>query len=131
MHFFKRLHCQLKSGKSDWARQDGNPTKIGSPCDAPGHPFNPSQRRRSSLLARFDNELLSSIQDLNVPILQDVVWLQNSDGELQGGFGYVERALWNDQDIAVKFLKGTQTDSGIVRGKRVGECILAFHKLDS
>lgn len=82
--------------------------------------------------ARFDNdpELLGSIQDLNIPLLKNAVWRPNSDGELRGGFGYVERAFWNNQDVAVKFLRGTQTVSGQARGKRVGDCVLAYYKLD-
>lgn len=100
--------------------------KTGSAPDSPNQPFYPTDSYRPRLFlsfARFDNdpELLESIQDLNIPMLENAVWQPNNDGEVCGGFGYVERASWNDQDVAVKFLKGAQTVSGQARGKRVGE----------
>lgn len=72
--------------------------------------------------ARFDNDpdLLSSIQDLNVPLLTIAGWQPHNSAEgLRGGFGYIERAFWKEQDVAVKFLKSPQTVSGAARGKRV------------
>ncbi|KAG8708498.1 hypothetical protein FRC09_001218 [Ceratobasidium sp. 395] len=87
-------------------------------------PFYPNNERPRPFLpfARFDNdpELLSSIQDLNVPLLANAVWQPYSDGDsqLRGGFGYVERASWNKQEVAVKFLKSSQTVSGTTRGKK-------------
>lgn len=115
----------------DSARQVGESpgvTKIGPP----NQPFYPEGNDRARLLgfAQFDDELLRNIQDLNVRVLQNAAWRPNCDGELSGGFSYVERASWNDQDIAVKFLKRAQTDSGIARGKKVSECIQVCHKLD-
>ncbi|KAG8733386.1 hypothetical protein FRC11_006654 [Ceratobasidium sp. 423] len=43
--------------------------------------------------------------------------MRNAEG-LRGGFGYVEKASWNKQDVAVKFLKSSQTVSGTTRGKK-------------
>ncbi|KAG8743853.1 hypothetical protein FRC10_011321 [Ceratobasidium sp. 414] len=92
--------------------------------DLNSQPFYPNNERLRPFLpfARFDNdpELLSSIQDLNVPLLANAVWQPYSDGDsqLRGGFGYVERASWNKQEVAVKFLKSSQTVSGVTRGKK-------------
>lgn len=110
-------------------------TKHDPKRDSPSQPFYPADtyRPRPFLsFARFDDdpELLSSIQDLNIPVLENAVWRPNNDGELGGGFGYVERAFWNNQDIAVKFLKRAQTASGQARGKRVSECILIIRQFD-
>lgn len=100
-------------------------TKTSSTRDLPNQSFYSTdnyQPRPFLSFARFDNdpELLSSIQDLNIPVLENAIWQPNNDGELCGGFGYVERASWNNQDVAVKFLRGAQTVSGHARGKRVG-----------
>ncbi|CAE6437420.1 unnamed protein product [Rhizoctonia solani] len=109
-------------------------TNLGSelcniaPVNSGEQPFYPvgNDRPRPFLpFARFgdDPELLSSIQDLNVPLLENAVWQPHSNAEgLRGGFGYVEKASWNKQDVAVKFLKSSQTVSGTTRGKK------SFHR---
>ncbi|QRW26322.1 Tyrosine kinase specific for activated [Rhizoctonia solani] len=96
-------------------------TAINSTIEQPFYPVGNDRPRPFLPFARFDNdpELLSSIQDLNVPLLENAVWQPNSNGEgLRGGFGYVEKASWNKQDVAVKFLKSSQTVSGATRGKK-------------
>ncbi|KAF8680369.1 kinase-like protein [Rhizoctonia solani] len=96
-------------------------TAINSTIEQPFYPVGNDRPRPFLPFARFDNdpELLSSIQDLNVPLLENAVWQPNSNGEgLRGGFGYVEKASWNKQDVAVKFLKSSQTVSGTTRGKK-------------
>lgn len=65
------------------------------------------KRARVLRFAQFDDELLENVRNLNVPVLHDAIWVPNRDGELSGGFGHVEKALWKGQDIGVKFLKGT------------------------
>jgi serine/threonine protein kinase len=95
---------------------------LDSSVEQPFYPVGNSRPRPFLPFARFDNdpELLNSIQDLNVPLLENAVWQPNSNGEgLRGGFGYVEKASWNKQDVAVKFLKSSQTVSGTTRGKKV------------
>lgn len=103
--------------------REGGEKKERVEADQPFYPVD-NDRPRLLSFARFDNELLGEIQGFNVPVLRNAVWQPNGDGELCGGFGCVERATWNDQDIAVKFLKGTRTESGLVRSKRVSECII-------
>ncbi|KAJ1300652.1 hypothetical protein OPQ81_002300 [Rhizoctonia solani] len=96
-------------------------TALDNSEEQPFYPVGNDRPRPFLPFARFDNdpELLSSIQDLNVPLLENAVWQPNSNGEgLRGGFGYVEKASWNKQDVAVKFLKSSQTVSGVVRGKK-------------
>ncbi|CCO30164.1 hypothetical protein BN14_04188 [Rhizoctonia solani AG-1 IB] len=96
-------------------------TALDSSVEQPFYPVGNSRPRPFLPFARFDNdpELLNSIQDLNVPLLENAVWQPNSNGEgLRGGFGYVEKASWNKQDVAVKFLKSSQTVSGTTRGKK-------------
>lgn len=108
-------------------------TTRGTPiANQPFYPVNSCRPRPFLSFARFDNdpELLSSIQDLNIPVLKNAVWRLNNDGELCGGFSYIERASWNNQDVAVKFLRGAQTVSGQNRGERVGKSILTCHQLD-
>lgn len=100
-------------------------TTRGTPiANQPFYPVNSCRPRPFLSFARFDNdpELLSSIQDLNIPVLKNAVWRLNNDGELCGGFSYIERASWNNQDVAVKFLRGAQTVSGQNRGER------SFHR---
>lgn len=95
-----------------------------STSDQPFYPPGDNRPRPFLPFARFNNdpELLSSIQDLNVPLLENAVWQPNSNAEgLRGGFGYVERASWNKQNVAVKFLKSSQTVSGMTRGKKVSQ----------
>ncbi|CUA71534.1 hypothetical protein RSOLAG22IIIB_04653 [Rhizoctonia solani] len=89
--------------------------------EQPFYPVGNDRPRPFLPFARFgdDPELLSSIQDLNVPLLENAVWQPHSNAEgLRGGFGYVEKASWNKQDVAVKFLKSSQTVSGTTRGKK-------------
>lgn len=91
--------------------------------ERPFYPAGNDRPRPFLPFARFDDDpdLLSSIQDLNVPLLANAEWQPHSDGEgLRGGFGYVERASWNKQNVAVKFLKSSQTVTGAARGKKVG-----------
>jgi hypothetical protein len=97
----------------------------------PNEPFFPhhaSTLRQFIPFARFDNdpEVLNSIQDLNIPLLAKAVWQPHSDAEgLRGGFGYIERASWNKQNVAVKFLKSSQTISGTARIRKVGVSCLS------
>ncbi|CAE6411341.1 unnamed protein product [Rhizoctonia solani] len=96
-------------------------TALGNSGEQPFYPVGNDRPRPFLPFARFgdDPELLSSIQDLNVPLLENAVWQPHSNAEgLRGGFGYVEKASWNKQDVAVKFLKSSQTVSGTTRGKK-------------
>ncbi|KAF8602199.1 kinase-like protein [Ceratobasidium sp. AG-I] len=89
--------------------------------ERPFYPAGNDRPRPFLPFARFDDDpdLLSSIQDLNVPLLENAEWQPHSNAEgLRGGFGYVERASWNKQNVAVKFLKSSQTVSGTARGKK-------------
>ncbi|CAE6442936.1 unnamed protein product [Rhizoctonia solani] len=96
-------------------------TALNNSEECPFYPVGNDRPRPFLPFARFgdDPELLSSIQDLNVPLLENAVWQPHSNAEgLRGGFGYVEKASWNKQDVAVKFLKSSQTVSGTTRGKK-------------
>ncbi|QRV99437.1 Tyrosine kinase family catalytic domain protein [Ceratobasidium sp. AG-Ba] len=97
---------------------DALPPTATSQANPNNQPFYPNTGRPRPFLpfARFDNDpdLLSSIQDLNVPLLADAVWQPNDESQLRGGFGYVERASWNKQQVA--------TVSGVTRGKKACNC---------
>ncbi|CAE6411983.1 unnamed protein product [Rhizoctonia solani] len=96
-------------------------TALDNSGEQPFYPVGNDRPRPFLPFARFDDdpELLTSIQDLNVPLLENAVWQPHSNAEgLRGGFGYVEKASWNKQDVAVKFLKSSQTVSGTARGKK-------------
>ncbi|KAG8726535.1 hypothetical protein FRC12_023310, partial [Ceratobasidium sp. 428] len=78
---------------------------------------------RSRLLpfARFDEDpaLLKYLRDLNVPALSNVIWELGDEYQgFRGGFSYVERASWNGQDVAVKFLKQSYTATGSTRVRK-------------
>ncbi|KAH7333665.1 kinase-like domain-containing protein [Rhizoctonia solani] len=126
-----KMSRYLSRGETDsgtTATTSGSETYNTALDNSGGQPFYPigNDRPRPFLpFARFgdDPELLSSIQDLNVPLLENAVWQPHSNAEgLRGGFGYVEKASWNKQDVAVKFLKSSQTVSGTARGKK------SFHR---
>lgn len=117
------LMCSLSRisrGYSDTtASSSGTAHPVG---ERPFYPVGNDRPRPFLPFARFDDDpdLLSSIQDLNVPLLENAEWQPHSNADgLRGGFGYVERASWNKQNVAVKFLKSSQTVSGTVRGKKV------------
>ncbi|KAG9082953.1 copper transport protein ctr1, partial [Ceratobasidium sp. 392] len=121
-----RRSARIRRKNGEQSSQDSttaSPTTTLS-SDVSNQPFYPNTQRPRPFLpfARFDNdpELLSSIEGLNVPLLANAVWQPYSDGDsqLRGGFGYVERASWNKQEVAVKFLKSSQTVSGTTRGKK-------------
>ncbi|KAG8707046.1 hypothetical protein FRC08_000726 [Ceratobasidium sp. 394] len=121
-----RKSARLQAKKGEGSCQDATASSSTATLvtDLNTQPFYPNAERPRPFLpfARFDNdpELLSSIQDLNVPLLANAVWQPATDGDsqLRGGFGYVERASWNKQEVAVKFLKSSQTVSGTTRGKK-------------
>ncbi|KAG9102406.1 hypothetical protein FRC06_002023 [Ceratobasidium sp. 370] len=120
----KSARIKAKEGKASDQDTTASSSTTTLATDLNNQPFYPNTERLRPFLpfARFDNdpELLSSIQDLNVPLLANAVWQPYSDGDsqLRGGFGYVERASWNKQEVAVKFLKSSQTVSGTTRGKK-------------
>ncbi|CAE6358755.1 unnamed protein product [Rhizoctonia solani] len=115
-------HCaQYSDTRATTSASESCGTALDNSVEQPFYPVGNDRPRPFLPFARFDNdpELLSSIQDLNVPLLENAVWQPNSNGEgLRGGFGYVEKASWNKQDVAVKFLKSSQTVSGTTRGKK-------------
>ncbi|QRV85372.1 Tyrosine kinase family catalytic domain protein [Ceratobasidium sp. AG-Ba] len=115
----RSARLRLKGGETLEEDIDALPPTATSQANPNNQPFYPNTGRPRPFLpfARFDNDpdLLSSIQDLNVPLLADAVWQPNDESQLRGGFGYVERASWNKQQVAVKFLKSSQTVSGSFR----------------
>ncbi|KAG8796089.1 hypothetical protein FRC12_005360 [Ceratobasidium sp. 428] len=131
-----RRSARIRRKKGEEVDEDTTASPSTTPAaEHSNQPFYPNNERPRPFLpfARFDNdpELLSSIQDLNVPLLANAVWQPYSDGEsqLRGGFGYVERASWNKQEVAVKFLKSSQTVSGTIRGKKVRTSWINVHLL--
>lgn len=107
-------------------------TKTNSSCGSPNQPFySTGTYQPHPPLMRFDDELLSSIHGLGVPMLRNTVRRPSNDEVHCGGFGYVERASWKNCDVAIKFLKDAQTVSSEARSKRVGGCLLVYYQLDS
>ncbi|CAE6506399.1 unnamed protein product [Rhizoctonia solani] len=53
-------------------------------------------------LAFVSGAFINDMADLNIDVLEDLQW---ATGRLEGGFGYIERATWKNNDVAVKFLR--------------------------
>ncbi|CAE6477658.1 unnamed protein product [Rhizoctonia solani] len=113
-----RLWDQPAAAK-DWSNSI---TKLALPTGCAAGAKNHTLPHLSLPLPLIDNalELIDAGWMGNVPLLINLQWLPNIPvGEFQGGSSYVERGFWNNQIIAVKFLKGCQTISGMAQSKKL------------
>ncbi|KAG8708958.1 copper transport protein ctr1 [Ceratobasidium sp. 395] len=112
-----RLVPQTKHVSRGWPIAKIDPNGIQSLCAFGGE----GNRSRLLPFARFDEDpaLLKYLRDLNVPALSNVIWELGDEYQgFRGGFSYVERASWNGQDVAVKFLKQSYTSTGSTRVRK-------------